>query len=328
MSVCNRDIRRARRACGAATLILLGTMLVALPAAAAETLSVGKAGQNVFAFALLDVGVKAGLFAKQGLDLEVSEFASGARLHQAMAADSIDVGLGGGSDFVALSKGAPEKAVGALSGPPYDFALAVQVDGPIHAVADLKGARIGVTTLTSLTAWLTGELARQQGWGRDGINRIAVGANATSVALLRTREIDGFTADLGAALQVEQAKFGRVLLQFGDVVKDFYTFVIFARTAVLEKRPAAVRAFLRGWYDSVKFARTNKNLAVDVMTGVTGRDRALVARLYDQLVPTYSTDGRFAAGPMQGLGRALNDQFGLDQAALAGLYTEAFLPPR
>jgi NitT/TauT family transport system substrate-binding protein len=309
-------------------LILLGTVLPALPASAAETLTVGKAGQNVFAFSLIDVGVKAGLFARQGLDLEISDFASGARLHQAMAADSIDFGFGGGTDFVALSKGAPEKAVGAVSGPPYDFAVAVQADGPIHTIADLKGARIGVTTLTSLTAWLTGELARQQGWGRDGINRIAVGANATSVALLRTREIDGFTADLGAVLQVEQAKAGRLLLPFGDIVKDFYTFVIFARSAVVKQRPAAVRAFLRGWYDSVKFARTNKDFAVDVITNVVGRDRTLVARLYDQLVPTYSVDGRFAARPMQGLARALNDQFGLDQAALTGLYTEEFLPPR
>jgi NitT/TauT family transport system substrate-binding protein len=329
MNACSRNISlRARRACGIAALILLSMGLAALPASAAETLTVGKAGQNVFAFALLDVGVKAGLFAKQGLNLEVSQFANGSALHQAMAAGSIDVGLGGGSDFVALAKGAPEKAVGALSGPPYDFGIAVQADGPIRAIADLKGARIGVTTLSSLTAWLTGELARQQGWGRDGINRIAVGANATSVALLRTREIDGFTADLGAVLQVEQVKSGRLLLQFGDIVKNFYTFVIFARTAALKERPAAVRAFLQGWYDSVEFACTNRNTALDVMTDTVGRDRALVARLYDQLVPTYSRDGRFAAGPMQGLARALNDQFGLDQAGLSGLYTEELLPQR
>src|SRR5579871_2646885 len=165
--ICNDTLRRAHRICAFAALILLAPA----PASAAETLAVGMAGQNVFAFSLLEVGVKAGIFAKQGLNLEITDFASGPKLHQAMAADSIDVGLGGGSDFVALSKGAPEKAIGALSGPPYDFGIAVQADGPIHSIAELKGAKIGVTTLTSLTAWMTGELSLRQGWGRDGIDR-------------------------------------------------------------------------------------------------------------------------------------------------------------
>ena len=104
--------------------------------------------------------------------------------------------------------------------------------------------------------------------------------------------------------------------------------MIYARTSVIKDRPAALRAFLQGWFDSVRFARVNKAFTVDVMSDVTGRDRTIVGRLYDQLVPTYSVDGRFEAGPMQGLAHALNDQFGLDPAALPGLYTEEFLPPR
>jgi NitT/TauT family transport system substrate-binding protein len=313
-------------ACLAIGAVWLGAVITLAPASATETLSVGKAGQNVFAFALLDVGMRAGVFAKYGLDLQVSELASGARLQQALAAGSVDIGFGGGTDFVAVFKGAPVRAVAALAGPPFDFGITVRADGPIRAVADLKGAKVGVTTLNSLTAWLTGELARQQGWGSDGITRIAVGSNATSIALLRTREIDGFTADLGNALQVEKLNGGRVLLQFGDVVKDFYTFVIFAHVALIKDRPDALRTFLKAWFETLQFVRANKAFSVGVITEVLGRDPELVARLYDQLASTYSNDGRFEAGRMKGLARALKEQYAMDESALTGLYTEQFLP--
>ena len=322
--------RRPRRlwAWVGAAVTWIAAVIALAPASAAEKLNVGKAGQNVFAFAFLDVGVKAGVFAKNGLDLDVSEFASGARLHQAMAAGSIDIGFGGGTDFVTILKGAPEMAVAAVAGPPFDFGITVRADGPIRTIADLQGAKIGVTTLNSLTAWLTGELARQQGWGRDGIMKVAVGSNATSMALLRTGEIDGFTADLGNALQVEKLGGGRVLLQFGEVVKDFYTFVMCAHVSLIKDRPAAVRAFLKGWFDTVRFVRANRDYSVGVIAAVLGRDPELVSKLYDQLAFTYSDDGRFEPMRMKGLARALNDQFGVDESAIAALYTEAFLPAR
>src|SRR5262249_34584081 len=149
----------------ATALLLLGLG----PAGAAEKFAFGKGGQNVFAFSLLDVGVKAGLFGKQGLDVEITEFAGGARMQQALASDSIDLGFAGGTDLAAIYKGAPAKAVAAIGGPPLDFAVTVRADGPIRTVTDLKGKKIGVTTLASLTPRRTREMSRQQGRGRRGV---------------------------------------------------------------------------------------------------------------------------------------------------------------
>jgi ABC-type nitrate/sulfonate/bicarbonate transport system substrate-binding protein len=295
------------------------------PLRAAEKLGVGKAGQKVFAFAILDVGMRTGIFAKHGLDLETSEFGSGARMHQALAANSIDVGFGGGTDFPVVARGSPVKAVATVAGAPYDFGITVKAGGRIRTVAELKGSRIGVTTLSSLTAWLTGEVARQQGWTSDAITRVAVGSNTASIALLRTGEIDGFTSELGSALQVEKHGDGRVLMRFGDAVKDFYTFVLYARDSVIGNRPDALRSFLRGWFDTLAFVRANKDASIKIMAEVVGHDGDIVSELYDQLVPTYS-DGRFDPIRMKGLARALKDQYGLEESALTGLYTEEFLP--
>jgi ABC-type nitrate/sulfonate/bicarbonate transport system substrate-binding protein len=304
------------------------TLAVTAPGCAAEKLMVGKSGQKVFAFSLIDVGIRQGVFARHGLDVTTAEFQGGARMQQALAAGSLDIGFGGGTDFVAVSKGSPVKAIAVVSGAPYDFSITVKGSGPIRSVADLKGRKIGVTTIASLTYWLTGETARLQGWGPDGVNRVATGSAATSWALLRTGELEGFTGDLGNGLQYAQKSDGRVLVRVGEVIKDFLTFVVFARNDVMAMRPQAVRTFVAAWFDTLAYVRAHKAETVRITREILGHDEDIADRLYDGLVPTYSTDGRFPPKSLQVLARALKDQSGLAESTLAALYTEDFLPKR
>jgi hypothetical protein len=220
------------------------------------------------------------------------------------------------------------KAVAAMGGAPLDFGVVVRTDSPIKTVAQLKGAKIGVTTLSSLTSWLTGELSRQQGWGNDGIVRVAVGSASASIALLRTKELDGFTSGLDNALRVEKKGEGRVVVQFGNLIKDFHTFMIYARNPFIQEHPQSVRAFLAGWFDTIAYVRANKAETVKIVVDVLAQDPDIASRLYDQLTPGYSTDGKFLPASMKALARALNDQFKVPESAIAGLYTEEFLPKR
>ncbi len=52
---------------------------------------------KAFSFVPVDVGSQTGIFKRNGLDLQVASFGGDAKLQQAMAADSIDVGLGLGA---------------------------------------------------------------------------------------------------------------------------------------------------------------------------------------------------------------------------------------
>src|SRR6185312_12656552 len=79
--------------------------LVAGSAASAETLRVGKAGATAFPFVPVDVGQRQGLFKKHGIDLEIASFGGDAKVQQAMAADSIDIGLGSGPGLAFVVKG-------------------------------------------------------------------------------------------------------------------------------------------------------------------------------------------------------------------------------
>src|SRR5215831_11472853 len=142
-------------------LVLLAVRMTCSTTASAETLRVGKAVAK--SFSLIDLGVKSGIFKRNGLELEVTSFGGGARMHQALAAASIDIGFGGGVDLAFVAKGSPVTGVAAMAGPP-DLVLAVRPDAGIGQVADLKARKISVSSPSAVTGWMMRELARQQGW--------------------------------------------------------------------------------------------------------------------------------------------------------------------
>ena len=173
------------------TLIAALLLHLATPSLALDTVRVGKAVPNSFAFGAAEVGIDAKIFAGEGLDIAVSSFRGDAQLQQALAAGSVDVGLGSGPGLGFRVKGAPMIGVAAMYGAPRNLALLVSAKSPIRSVADLKGKRIGVTTVGSLTDWLVRELSRQQGWGSDGIVIAPLGQMQARLAAMDRGELDG-----------------------------------------------------------------------------------------------------------------------------------------
>jgi NitT/TauT family transport system substrate-binding protein len=295
--------------------------------AAAELLRVGKSVPEAFSFVPLDVGMRVGLFRKYGVEIEASSLSGGAKLQQALAADSIDMGLGSGPEMSAIQKGAPVKAVAAMAGAPRLLALLVAPEGGVKSVADLKGRKIGVTTTNSLTAWLVSELSRQQGWGPDGIEVTPLGATAGQFAALKTHQIDGLVADIATLLQAEANGQGRILLRFGDLVKDFHIHVIFATNKLIAQRPDAIRAFLEAWFETIMFMRADKARTVEIAKDVIHVDPAITARTYDELMPMFSDDGKFNPKAMAALSRSYVDLKILpSEPDMSKFYTEEFLP--
>src|SRR5262245_61500653 len=183
---------------GAALALVAGAMILAAPAGAAEKLRVGKAVPEAFSFVPLDIGMKKGFFAKNGLDVESIAFAGDAKMQQAMAADSIDIALGSGPAMAFIVKGAPIKGVAAMAGPPLLLAIVVRPDGPKTA-ADLKGKKVSVSTAGSLTYWLVSETSRRQGWGPKGIEIAAMGALPGPIGAMKRRDIGGARTEVGNA---------------------------------------------------------------------------------------------------------------------------------
>jgi ABC-type nitrate/sulfonate/bicarbonate transport system substrate-binding protein len=275
-------------------LTLLASLLLVTSATAADKLKVGKAVPEAFSFVPLDIGVKKGFFQKYGVEPESIAFAGDAKMQQAMASDSIDLALGSGPAMAFIVKGSPIKAIAAMAGPPLLLTLVVRKDDDtIKSPADLKGKRVSVSTVGSLTYWLVSETSRQQGWGPNGINIAPMGVAAPQIAALKRKDIDGMVTDISTALDLERSGDGRILMRFGDLVKDFHIHVIFATNKDIAEKPAALRNFLKGWFETIKFMRANKAETVDIAKDVIGKDADITGRTYDMLMPMFSDDGKF-----------------------------------
>jgi NitT/TauT family transport system substrate-binding protein len=205
------------------------------------------------------------------------------------------------------------------------LAIVVRPDGPKTA-ADLRAKKISVSTAGSLTYWLVSETSRRQGWGPKGIEIAPMGALPGQLAAMKRGDIDGAIMDIGNAFELEKRGEGRILVRFTDI-KDFHIHVIFATDALIAGRPQAVRGFLKGWFETIAFMRKNKPETVAIASEVTHKDAEINARVYDELMPMFSDDGKFNASALATLAKSYVElQLLPQEPAMTALYTEAFLP--
>ena len=156
-----------------------------------------------------------------------------------------------------------------------------------------------------------------------------IGDDANRIAALKTRAIDGAIVNLAVALNYVQRGEGRVLLRFGDLVKDFHIHVIFATDKAIAGRPQALRGFLAGWFETIAFMRANKRETVAIAREVMATDEPTTAAIYDELMPMFSDTGRFDPKALAVLSKSFVDMNTLPaEPDMTRLHTEAFLPQR
>jgi NitT/TauT family transport system substrate-binding protein len=313
----------------ALTIVASAAVGLALVSAvpAAELIRVGNAGRESFSFTPANIGKETGIFAKNGLDIEISGFGGDAKLQQAMAADAVDIGLGSGPGMAFIAKGSPVKGIADMAGPPLIFAMMVRADGSVKTIEDLKGHNVAISTVGSATNWLMNEVSRQHGWGYDGFTQIPIGENGARIAALRAGAVDACVVDIGSALNFVERGDGRILMRFGDVAKHFIMHVIFATDKAIAQRPAALAAFVKGWFETIAFMRENKAKSVAIAMQVMGTDDKTTSAIYDELMPMFTDDGRFDPQALAVLKRSFVEMKTLPaEPDMSKLYTEAFLP--
>ncbi len=153
-----------------------------------------------------------------------------------------------------------------------------------------------------------------------------MGALPGQIAAMKRGDIDGAIMDIGNAFELEKRGEGRIVVRFTDI-KDFHIHVIFATDTLIAGRPQAVRGFLKGWFETIAFMRQNKPETVAIASEVTHKDAEINARVYDELMPMFSDDGRFNASALATLAKSYVElQLLPQEPAMTALYTEAFLP--
>jgi ABC-type nitrate/sulfonate/bicarbonate transport system substrate-binding protein len=312
-------------------VVLTALALLLLPhngARAGDSITVGKADANSTAFLPVHIADRLGFFAKHGIEVKISDFTGGSKMSQAVTAGSIDVGLGAGTEMALVAKGAPMLAVCEIMSPIVIIGIAVPFDSPVHAIDQLKGKKIGISSAGSLTDWLAKQLAQHEGWGPDGVTSVAIGNGAAAViAGFRTQAID---ADLSVTSNIfnwEEKQQGRLLVSASSFVGNIAAGTIYASQHLMSSDPETLRRFLAAWRDAIDYLAAHKAETVKIESEVTGYSEGVMTKEYELTASKFNRDCKFNAESLANLKRAFVDQKLVDTPPdMAKLYTEAYLP--
>jgi NitT/TauT family transport system substrate-binding protein len=313
-----------RLALGVATAFVA----LAFPAWADTTLTVGKASPTSDAIIPVNVGDELGIFKKHGLDLTIVELQGGSKMAQAVAAGSVDIGDGAGSEMAFVAKGAPMIAICEDTAPAPFLSVGVPWDSPIKTVDDLKGKKIGVSNSGSFSDWSARQLARKKGWGENGVTTIAIGNGVAAVgAALKTHQIDAMITGTNVFLAFEEKKEGRLLAPVSSWEGNVASGALYASNEILAKNPDAVRAFLAGWIETVDYMRAHKAETVKIEAKITRFSESVMDREYDLVMGMFTKDCRFDAESLAALKTSFADLKLVDgDPDMSKLYTHDYLP--
>jgi len=175
-------------------------MLMTMTAAHAEapekkkiTIAVG--GKNLFYYLPLTIAERQGYFKDEGLDVEIPDFAGGAKALQALVGGSADMVSGAFEHTINMqAKKQPIRAV-VLQASFSSITLVMPKDkaAKYKSARDLKGMKIGVTAPGSSTNMFVNNLLAKEGLKPNDVAIIGVGAGAGAVAAMEKGEIDAMS---------------------------------------------------------------------------------------------------------------------------------------
>jgi len=321
----------ANRKPGSRCRSILLFVALSLPAAQAahanELVRVGKAQGIAWTFLPADVGVAEGFFAEQGLDVEITSLGGDAKVQQALAARSIDFGLGSGPGMAFAAKGSPAIAVAAFAGSPRNISTIVLRDSPIKDIADLKGKTIAVSTVGSLSEWLSKQMAIQEGWGPDGIHTVPLGAAESSLAALKAKQIDSLIIATEVGLLLEEHGQGRIVTTMDRYAPHFITHVVFAQKPVVASNPGLVQRFLKAFFGAIAFMKAHREETSAIAERVLNQSPTVAPKVYDLEIGMFSDDGRFDPQAVAVLKQSFVDMGTLQEKPTDdALFTTQFVP--
>jgi NitT/TauT family transport system substrate-binding protein len=178
------------------TALVLGTVGASAPAfAELRTVRVGWCARTVSsAAAPFAIAQKMGWFAKDGIKVELVPLPGSTDCVKLVATRDVQVSLPSVEPLAIIR---PQGVKAKFFYTAYQgniYGIAVPADSPVKTIADLKGKRIGVTSMASAGVVVARALAKQAGLNPDkDISIVVAGESAQTAALLRTKQVDALS---------------------------------------------------------------------------------------------------------------------------------------
>jgi len=334
------SVRITRRsALVAAILVAVFPMLATAQAPEKKKVTIAVGGKNLLYYLPLTIAEQRGYFKDEGLDVEIVDFAGGARALQAVVGGSADVVSGAFEHNINMqAKGQPMRAF-VLQGraPQIVLAVSTKTMPNYKSVADLKGKKIGVTAPGSSTNIMANYVLAKNGLKPADVSFIGVGAAQGAVAALRAGQIDAISNLDPVMTILARGNDIKIVSDTRDVAEAERVFggpmpaaTLYAPVAYIEKNPNTVQALTNAivrankWIQQAGPSDIVKAVPESYLLG----DRAVYIDAFLKAKPALSPDGMI---PDQGPATALRALASVDPAMagakvdLKSVYTNDFV---
>lgn len=227
-----------------------------------------------------------GYMREEGIDLKIV-FIEPTPSIQAALAGSVHFTAAGSSALVAITKaGAPLKVVLAVNDRVHQWLLSKpEIPGP----KSLKGKKIATTGVASIATFMLKQIFARHGLdpNRD-LHYIDTGTGNQLTALL-AGAVDG------AVLSVEQRYVGldngmKELIYFGNEVKNSWG-TLATTDRFIKEQPKLITGFMKATLKALRLIRQDQEATIAAVTKFSGVERKLAARIYDDLIGTFTRNG-------------------------------------
>jgi NitT/TauT family transport system substrate-binding protein len=236
----------------AAFVLALICATLGVPALAQEKLRVSVPQRGLWDTGVAELGQRAGIFKKYGLELDILFTSGGAESQQAVIGGSMDIatGVGVSGAIGAYSKGAPLRLIGSeMIGSP-DLYWYVPVNSPIKTIAEINGKTVGFSVTGSSSHAGLLEFARQNGLD---VKAISTGGMPATFTQAMTGQIDVGWASAPFGIDALEDGKTRLIARGLDVtaLKGRSTRVNVTNLDMLARRKGTLERFMQAYRDTV-----------------------------------------------------------------------------
>ncbi len=325
-------------AAGAAAAIL------AVPALRAESklektkVAIAVGGKAAFYYLPLTISEQLGFFKAEGLDVEISDFAGGARALQAVVGGSADVVSGAYEHTINLQSKNQIYQAFVLQGRAPQIAIGVSTKTMpgYKTLADLKGKKIGVSAPGSSTNMVANLVLSRAGIKAEDVSYIGVGTASGALSALRSGQIDAMSNTDPVMTMLEQKGDVRIISDTRTLKGTQEVFggpmpaaCLYASLEFIQKNPNTCQALANAIVHGLKWLQTAgpSDIIKTVPEAYLLGDRGLYLASFDKVREAIALDGIL---PDEGAKTALKALASFEPTVkpekidLARTYTNAF----
>jgi NitT/TauT family transport system substrate-binding protein len=300
--------------------------------------SIAVGGKAAFYYLPLTISEQLGYFKAEGLDVEISDFAGGAKALQALIGNSADVVSGAYEHTINMQSKNQMIQAFVLQGRAPQIAMGVSTKTMpgYKTLADLRGKKIGVSAPGSSTNMVANLVLSRAGINAGEVSFVGVGTSAGALAALRSGQIDAMSNTDPVMTMLEQKGDVKIISDTRTLKGTLDVFggpmpaaCFYTHAGFIQKNPNTCQALANAIVHGLKWLQTAgpSDIIKTVPEGYLLGDRALYLASFNKVREAIALDGIL---PDEGARTALKALASFDPAIkpekinLAKTYTNDF----